>query len=328
MKEGRSISGADNRTWFEKISQVIASEPKDRKELVEVLRDSEQRNLLDADSLAMIEAVMHVTEMHVRDIMIPRSQMEVVNSDLSPEEFLPNILESGHSRFPVISDNRDEVEGILLAKDLLAYFVDGDKSRFDIRDVMRTPVFVPESKRLNVLLNEFRCNRNHMAIVVDEYGGVAGLVTIEDVLEQIVGEIEDEYDVDDDSFIMKYNNGQFSVKALTPIDEFNEHFDSSLDESEFDTIGGLVMKSFGHMPARGETASMGQFHFTVLRADNRRIHLLQLTIADKAPAFTSDSLIETLPENAAESSAANFSNASNKANNHSSNSSNNKNSEH
>lgn len=170
--------------------------------------------------------------------------------------------------------------GILLAKDLLAYFAAGDKVRFDMRDVMRTPVFIPESKRLNVLLNEFRSNRNHMAIVVDEYGGVAGLVTIEDVLEQIVGEIEDEYDVDEDKFIMKYSNDHYSVKALTPIDEFNEYFNASLDESEFDTIGGLVMKSFGHMPARGESVKIDKYNFTVLRADNRRIHLLQLTLGD------------------------------------------------
>lgn len=280
MKEGRSINGPDNRSWFEKISQALTGEPKDREELVELLRDSEQRNLLDADSLAMIEAVMQVAEMHVRDIMIPRSQMVVVHRDVPPEEFLPTILESGHSRFPVIGDTRDEVVGILLAKDLLAYFAAGDKVRFDMRDVMRTPVFIPESKRLNVLLNEFRSNRNHMAIVVDEYGGVAGLVTIEDVLEQIVGEIEDEYDVDEDKFIMKYSNDHYSVKALTPIDEFNEYFNASLDESEFDTIGGLVMKSFGHMPARGESVKIDKYNFTVLRADNRRIHLLQLTLGD------------------------------------------------
>ena len=283
MKEGRSTNGSDSRSWFEKISQAITGEPKDREQLVEVLRDSEQRNLLDADSLAMIEAVMQVTEMHVRDIMIPRSQMEVVDRDVPPEEFLPTILESGHSRFPVINDTRDEVVGILLAKDLLAYFAAGDKVRFEIRDVMRTPVFVPESKRLNVLLNDFRSNRNHMAIVVDEYGGVAGLVTIEDVLEQIVGEIEDEYDIDEDSFIMKYSNDHYSVKALTPVEEFNEYFESSLDESEFDTVGGLVMKSFGHMPSRGESVKIDKYKFTVLRADNRRIHLLQLTFGDTVP---------------------------------------------
>jgi len=297
MKEGRSIQTPENRTWFEKISQALTGEPKDREQLLEVLRDSEQRNLLDADSLAMIEAVMQVTEMHVRDIMIPRSQMEVVDRDVPPEEFLPTILKSGHSRFPVINDTRDEVVGILLAKDLLAYFAAGDKVRFEIRDVMRTPVFVPESKRLNVLLNEFRSNRNHMAIVVDEYGGVAGLVTIEDVLEQIVGEIEDEYDIDEDSFIMKYSNDHFSVKALTPVEEFNEYFQSSLDESEFDTVGGLVMKSFGHMPARGESIKIGKFNFTVLRADNRRIHLLQLTFGDNAMKDSPESVHTLVNQN-------------------------------
>ena len=278
MKEDRSSNGSESRSWFEKITQALTSEPRDRQELVEVLRDSEQRNLIDPDSLAMIEGVMQVAEMHVRDIMIPRSQMIVVNGDNPPEDYLPLILESQHSRFPVIGENRDEVVGILLAKDLLAYFVSNDDNKFDIRDVMRAPVFIPESKRLNVLLKDFRSKRNHMAIVVDEYGGVSGLVTIEDVLEQIVGEIEDEHDVDEDLFIMKYSDDHYSVKALTPVDEFNDYFNSSLNEDEFDTIGGLVMKAFGHLPARGESVSIGQFYFTVLRADKRRLHLLQLTI--------------------------------------------------
>ena len=280
MKEEQSSSGSDNRSWFEKISQALTGEPRDREQLVELLRDSEQRNLLDEDSLAMIEGVMQVSEMHVRDIMVPRSQMETINRDVPPEEFLPTILESGHSRFPVIGENQDEVEGILLAKDMLAYFAQTESNKFDIRDVMRTPIFIPESKRLNVLLKEFRSNRNHLAIVVDEYGGVAGMVTIEDVLEQIVGEIEDEYDVDEDSYIMKYSNDHFSVKALTPIEEFNEYFKRSLDEDEFDTIGGLVLKAFGRLPTRGESVDIDDFHFTILRADNRRIHLLQMTIGE------------------------------------------------
>ena len=278
MKEGRSTNGSEARSWFERLSQALTGEPKDRDQLLDVLRDSQQRNLLDIDSLAMIEGVMQVSEMHVRDIMIPRSQMEVVERDVPPEQFMPTILESGHSRFPVIGDSRDEVVGILLAKDLLAYFANPDKSKFDIRDVMRSPVFIPESKRLNVLLKEFRSNRNHMAIVVDEYGGVAGLVTIEDVLEQIVGEIEDEYDIDEDTYIMQYNNNQYSVKALTPIEEFNEYFNANLDEEEFDTVGGLVMNKFGHLPKRGEKIAFDGFKFNVLRADNRRIHLLQLSL--------------------------------------------------
>ena len=285
MKEDRTNSAAESRSWFEKITQALTGEPRDRKELVELLRDSEQRNLLEADSLAMIEGVMQVSEMHVRDIMIPRSQMEVINQDQRPEEFLPAVIKSGHSRFPVIGENRDEIEGILLAKDLLGYFADGG-AKFDIRDLMRAPIFIPESKRLNVLLREFRSNRNHMAIVVDEYGGVSGLVTIEDVLEQIVGEIEDEYDIDEDTFIMKYSSNHYSVKALTPIEEFNEYFEAELNEDEFDTIGGLVMNRFGHLPTRGEAVDIDGFHFTVLRADKRRIHLLKLTINKDIPSPT------------------------------------------
>jgi len=286
MKEIRSGINTESRSWFEKISHALTGEPRDREQLVELLRDSEQRNLLDGDSLAMIEGVMHVSEMHVRDIMVPRSQMEVVKRELPPEEFVPAILESGHSRFPVIGENRDEIEGILLAKDVLAYFASSEENKFNIRDVMRSAVFIPESKRLNVLLKEFRSNRNHMAIVVDEYGGVAGLVTIEDVLEQIVGEIEDEYDVEEDSYIMKYANDHYSVKALTPVPEFNEYFDANLEEEEFDTVGGLIMKGFGHLPSRGESIELDGFQFTVLRSDNRRIHLLQLTLNQSSQSST------------------------------------------
>lgn len=289
MTDGRSNGNSEPRSWFERISQAFTGEPKDKDQLLEVLREAEQKNLIDPDSLAMIEGVMQVSEMHVRDIMIPRSQMEVVERDKPPEEFLPTILQSGHSRFPVIGDNRDEIVGILLAKDLLTYFADADKSKFDMRDAMRSPVFIPESKRLNVLLKEFRSNRNHMAIVVDEYGGVAGLVTIEDVLEQIVGEIEDEYDIDEDTYIMKYNNNQYSVKALTPVEEFNDYFKASLSDEDFDTVGGLVMSSFGHLPKRGETISFSGFKFTVLRADNRRIHLLQMSVEDDKNQAPTDS---------------------------------------
>ena len=276
MKEGRSSSGSEPRSWFERLSQALNGEPRDRDQLTEVLRESEQKNIIDADALAMIEGVMQVSEMHVRDIMIPRSQMVVVERDVPPEKFLSTVLESGHSRFPVIGETRDEIVGILLAKDLLDYFANSSESRFSMRDVMRTPVFIPESKRLNVLLKDFRQNRNHIAIVVDEYGGISGLVTIEDVLEQIVGEIEDEYDFDDDSYIMKYNNATYSVKALTPIEDFNEYFNSDFSDEEFDTVGGLIMNRFGHLPKRGETTSFDGYQFTVLRADNRRIHLLQL----------------------------------------------------
>ncbi len=283
MKEGRSSNGSEGLSWFERLSQVFnGGEPRDRQQLIEILRQAEQRNLLEADSLAMIEGVIQVSEMQVRDIMIPRSQMVVVERDKPPEQFLPTILESGHSRFPVIGDNRDEVVGILLAKDLLHYFAQGDKAVFDIRDVMRPPSFIPESKRLNVLLKEFRSNRNHMAIVVDEYGGVAGLVTIEDVLEQIVGEIEDEYDVDDDIYIMKYSDSQYSVKALTPVEEFNKYFHADFSDEEFDTVGGVVLHAFGRLPQRGERVRIGPFEFEVVRADKRRLYLLRLSLVEEA----------------------------------------------
>ncbi len=278
MKEGRSSNGPESRSWFERISHLLTGEPKDRDQLLSTLRIAESRSVLDAESLAMIEGVLQVSEMQVRDIMIPRAQMVVVERDQAPEDFVPIIVESAHSRFPVIGENRDEVVGILLAKDLLAYFANPERDKFDIRDVMRSPVFVPESKRLNVLLKDFRSNRNHMAIVVDEYGGIAGLVTIEDVLEQIVGEIEDEFDIDEDVFIMKYNAQEYSVKALTPIDDFNEYFGTDFSDEEFDTIGGLVTNNFGHLPKRGERVRIDNCTFRILRADNRRVHLLHLSL--------------------------------------------------
>lgn len=269
------------RSWLERLSQALLREPKDREQLVTLLRDAQQRDLLDSQALTMIEGVLQISEMQVRDIMIPRAQMIVIEHDAALEEFLPLVIESAHSRFPVIGENRDEVIGILLAKDLLNYGFQKTTPRFQIRDILRPTVFVPESKHLNALLEEFRLNRNHMAIVVDEYGGVAGLITIEDVLEQIVGEIEDEYDIDDETFIKPHTETQFTVKALTPIEDFNEFFNSSLDTTEFDTVGGLVMHAFGHLPKRGETILIGRFRFKVLHADNRRIHLLKVTIRKK-----------------------------------------------
>ena len=252
-------------------------EPKDREQLVELLRDAQQRDLLDPDALAMIEGVLQVAEMQVRDIMIPRAQMTVVERDASLDKILPVIIESAHSRFPVIGDNRDEVVGILLAKDLLAYSGPDGAKNFSVRDILRPAVFIPESKRLNVLLKEFRASRNHMAIVVDEYGGVAGLVTIEDVLEQIVGEIVDEHDIEEDAYIKKHNDNVYAVKALTPIEEFNDYFYSKFSDEEFDTIGGLVMQRFGRLPRRGEVITIDRFRFKVLNADSRRIHLMQVT---------------------------------------------------
>ncbi|MDV3237569.1 MAG: CBS domain-containing protein [Gammaproteobacteria bacterium] len=266
-----------HRSWFDRLSQALLREPRDREQLVGLLRDAQQRNLLDADALGMIESVLQVSEMQVRDIMIPRAQMVVVSRDATTEEMLPIIIESSHSRFPVISDSRDEVVGILLAKDLLRYRFDGG-STFDIKDVMRPAVFIPESKRLNVLLKEFRASRNHLAIVVDEYGGVAGMVTIEDVLEQIVGDIEDEHDIDEDAFIRKRSETSFVLKALTPIEDFNEYFGTAFSDEEFDTIGGRVVQAFGHVPKRGESVVIDHFEFKVLRADNRRVHMLGLTV--------------------------------------------------
>ena len=278
MNEDRPSSGSAQRSWRERISQALLAEPKDREQLLGLLRDAQRRALFDADALAMIEGVLQVSEMQARDIMIPRSQMEVLNRDSSLEQMLPVIVDTGHSRFPVIGETRDEVVGILLAKDLLRYFVTGSEEAFNIREVLRPAVFIPESKRLNVLLKEFRANRNHIAIVVDEYGGVAGMVTIEDVLEQIVGEIEDEHDLDEDYYIRKHSATHFTVKALTPIEDFNEYFETGFSDEEFDTIGGLLVHEIGHLPKRGETVTVDRFLFKVLRADNRRVHMLHLSV--------------------------------------------------
>ncbi|MBI5041639.1 MAG: CBS domain-containing protein [Gammaproteobacteria bacterium] len=280
-----SSDNTSHKTWFDRLSQALLREPKDREQLVDLLRDAQRRNLLDADALGMIESVLQVGEMQVRDIMIPRAQMVLVSREATPDEILPIIIDSGHSRFPVVSDNRDEVVGILLAKDLLRYRFDGG-ALFDIKDVMRPAVFIPESKRLNVLLKEFRASRNHLAIVVDEYGGVAGMVTIEDVLEQIVGEIEDEHDIDEDTFIRKRNDTSYILKALTPIEDFNEYFGAHFSDEEFDTIGGRVIQAFGHVPKRGESVNIDSFEFKVLRADNRRVHILALQVLPPAAAST------------------------------------------
>jgi magnesium and cobalt transporter len=280
--ENTSDGNSKNLSWLERLSQVFAGEPKDRTELLGLLRDSEDRDLLDADSLAMIEGVMQVSEMQVRDIMIPRSQMVVLDRVTLPEEMLPMIIGSGHSRFPVIGDSRDEVVGILLAKDMLRYFKEGDDAGLNLRELLRPVVFVPESKRLNVLLKEFRASRNHMAIVVDEYGGVSGMVTIEDVLEQIVGEIEDEHDIEEDAFILQHDAARYTVKALTPIEDFNERIGASFNDEEFDTVGGLILNRLGHLPKRGETIQIDHMLFKVLRSDSRRIHLLELTLIPKS----------------------------------------------
>jgi magnesium and cobalt transporter len=278
--------GVPHRSLLDRLSHALLGEPASREDLIRILREAAGRDLIDRDSLDMIEGVFQVSEMKVRDIMVPRAQMDVVDRNSPPESFLPMVIESGHSRFPVIDGDKDKVIGVLLAKELLRYFQldKRRRSQFRLVDMLRPAVFVPESKRLNVLLREFKANRNHMAIVVDEYGGVAGLVTIEDVLEQIVGEIADEYDIDEDTMIMPRDNGEHVVKALTPIDDFNEHFHASLDDREVDTIGGLVMTSLGRLPRRGDRAVIDGFQFEVLRADSRRVHLLKVTRAPGAEA--------------------------------------------
>ncbi len=271
-----------SRSWFERMAQLFQSEPKDRADIVDILKAAQQNSLINSEVLSMLEGVLQVSEMQVRDIMIPRSHMVVIEQDMAIEQIVSIVIESAHSRFPVIGDNRDDLEGILLAKDLLPVLsaqARGDtNARFDIKDSLRPAVIVPESKRLDVLLKDFRVNRNHMAIVVDEYGGVAGLVTIEDVLEQIVGEIEDEHDFDDEEdFIKAHAENEFVIKAQTPIDDFNEYFQSELCAEEFDTIGGLVIQALGHVPAKDEKVVLERFEFTVLSADTRRIRLLRMS---------------------------------------------------
>jgi magnesium and cobalt transporter len=263
--------------WMRKIRTLTG--PKDRQQLLDSLKEAEKNGLLDADGYAMLEGVLEVSNLQVRDIMVPRNQMTCVRREDSPAKLLPNVLESGHSRFPVMDGDRDDIVGILLAKDLLRLFATGpSKAQLDLREFMRPAVFVPESKRLNVLLKEFRVNRNHMAIVVDEYGGVAGLVTIEDVIEQIVGDIDDEFDVDDDQNIRPEAERQFSVRGATPIDEFNEFFDAAFPDDEFDTVAGLVSKQFGRLPRRGESVAIDGLEFRVVRSDRRRIDSLRVTL--------------------------------------------------
>ena len=268
---------------------LLTQEPSNREGLIEILRNAENRNLLDADALLMIEGALHVSETHVRDIMVPRVQMIIIDNNAKPEEILKSVVESGHSRFPVIGDSNDEIEGILLAKDLLNYYADPDKN-FDIKDVMRPTVFIPESKRLNVLLREFRMSRNHMAIVVDEYNGVAGLVTIEDVIEEIIGEIEDEHDHEDNEInINTHDNNRYTVKALTPISEFNEFFNTEIPDNEYDTVGGFVINTFGYLPKRGEIIDFERFNIKILRADKRRVHLILFTQIDSGNLLENNS---------------------------------------
>jgi magnesium and cobalt transporter len=274
-----SSSGQAGSTagWFRRLANSITGEPRDLDELAAILVEARERGLIDADVLQMLESVLEVSEIQVRDIMVPRSQMVVINRDEPVEKILPVVIESGHSRFPVVGEDRDEVQGILLAKDLLRFFVEDQPDDFDIKECLRPAVFIPESKRLNVLLKEFRVTHNHMAIVVDEYGGVSGLLTIEDVLEQIVGDIGDEYDVDESEGIRKEADRSWTVPALTRIEDFNQAFGTRFSDEEYDTIGGLILQELGRMPRRGEAVQIGGLELKVTRADRRRIETLRVT---------------------------------------------------
>jgi magnesium and cobalt transporter len=271
--------------WWRKLTRSLAGGPQTRDDLLAILQGAREQQLVDGDAVYMIEGVLSSADRPVRDIMIPRAQMSVVEADWALDRVLQVVTESGHSRFPVVSDSKDKVTGILLAKDLLKFTstVPGfDPTTFELARLLRPAVFIPESKRLNVLLKEFRGSRNHIAIVVDEYGGVAGLVTIEDVLEQIVGDIADEYDESESAKIQKQDERRFLVHGLTPVADFNEYFSADFPTDGFDTVGGLVVHRFGHMPRRGESVRIGRFGFNVQRADTRRVHQLQVTVTPEA----------------------------------------------
>jgi magnesium and cobalt transporter len=278
MSEDQSSDGSGKKTWVEKIGAAFSNQLRDREHLLGILSEACQLGLVDSDALAMMEGALEVSETQVRDAMIPRSQMVVVNNDSSLEEFLPQIVESGHSRFPVIGEDKDEVVGILMAKDLLPYLASGGEE-FDLSSLIRPAVVIPESKRLNVLLRDFRLNRNHMAIVVDEYGGVSGLITIEDVLEEIVGEIDDEYDEEEEALILKTGETRYQVQALTPIEDLNDQFGAMLSDDDYGTVGGLLLAEFGRVPEHNEVVTLAdKFEFRVIKADSRRIILLEMNV--------------------------------------------------
>lgn len=280
MNEDQSSSGSGKTTWVEKIGKAFSNLPRDRDELITLLQEVSNQGVFDAEVLAMMEGALEVSETQVRDAMIPRSQMVVVHNDSHLDEFLPQILESGHSRFPVVGEDKDEVVGILLAKDLLPHLASGGE-RFDLSETIRPAVIIPESKRLNLLLRDFRSSRNHMAIVVDEYGGVSGLITIEDVLEEIVGEIDDEYDEEEEALILPVAENRYQVQALTPIDDLNEMFGSELSEDDFGTVGGLLLAEFGCVPEHGDKVVLeGRFEFQVIKADSRRIITLEMNVLE------------------------------------------------
>ena len=278
-----STSGSAPKGWLERLSQALSGEPRNREELIEELRSAKRKGLLDSETLAMLEGAMSVADKHARDIMVPRAQMVSIPIDASFADMLQIVVESGHSRFPLHGEDQDDIHGILLAKDLLKC-VAAQNLPCDARTLRRPVVLVPESKRLNVLLRDFKANRQHMAMVVDEYGGIAGLVTIEDVLEEIVGEINDEHDAEDkpESLIQPLSEGTWTVQALTPIDEFNEHFGTRFSDDDSDTVGGLVTQSLGHLPEQGDSVELDGWKFEVSQADNRRVHLLNVRVAEQA----------------------------------------------
>lgn len=263
----------DNGSLFMRLRQFLQVEPQNKEELINLLRDAHIRSLIDSETLGMIEGVIQFAQMRVRDIMLPKKQMTSISQDAEYKEIVDIVTSSGHSRFPVTGDHKDEIIGILHAKDLLRFQTEKDID-FDLHDIIRVATFVPESKRLDLLLSEFRSNRNHMAIVVDEYGAVSGFVTIEDIIEQIIGDIEDEFDIDEEAYIKAHGDGYYIVKAHTPIEEFNEQLHANFSDESYDTIGGIVMTNFGYLPKRGEVITIDQFEFKVINADARRIKLL------------------------------------------------------
>jgi len=279
-EEDDSSREEHHTSWWRRVTHRLAGGPRTRDDLLELLRDAREAELIDNDAMSMFEGIVQTTEMHVRDVMVPRAQMVILEADWTLERIFEVVIESGHSRFPVIGESKDEVIGILLAKDLLKFGTHvPSPGTFDLARLLRPATFVPESKRLNVLLKEFRRSRNHMALVVDEYGGIAGLITIEDVLEQIVGEIDDEYDEAEGARILKQDERRHLVSALASIEEFNEYFGTTLPTDEFDTIGGYVLHAFGHMPKRGESVRIDRYTFNVQRADTRRVHQFLVTLS-------------------------------------------------
>lgn len=281
MSEDQPPSSRTRRKrWVDRIGQLFSGEPQDMEDLIDVLREARENRLLDTDTLTMIEGVMQVNQLRVRDIMMPRVQMIVVPHDAELDTILPLVTESGHSRYPVIEDDRSKVIGILLIKDLLQQLAHNKKLL--VKDIMRPACVVPESKRLNVLLKELRTNGNHMAIIVDEYGQTAGLVSIEDILEQIVGEIEDEHDEpEDEGYIFRRNDTEYMIKALAPMEEFDDYFQTQLATDEYDTLGGFIVSQLEHMPKKGETLEVDNMRFEVVRADTRRVHLVKLKLLDR-----------------------------------------------